>query len=921
MIILEIKPIEIMTKKLLVTFLTIFLFTNSYSQKNLWTSVSKERLSSLEKVKRDSNPTEFLLYSLDFQALKLQLQQAPLDGVSNVIVQFPGADGKMTSFKMYQSEVMHPDLAARYQDIKTYVGQGIEDPTAAIHISTTIFGLHTMTLSGKATTAYIDPYTKDLNNYIVYSKDKLFSTRSFTCNVDKAEGSIDSGLSISTNNLQKATDGKFRTYRLAMACTIEYAAYHITAAGLPGAATTAQKKAAVLAAMVVSMARINGVYMRDMSLTMQLVANNDLVIFVTTDNFSNTNANALINESQSVIDATIGTANYDIGHTVSTGGGGLAQGGCVCIAGSKARGITGSPGPVGDAYDIDFVAHEIGHEFGANHTFSGDATNCGGGNRNNTTAVEPGSGTTIMAYAGICSPQDVALNSDDYFHAVSLAEMFAHITGAGNCVTGVANGNSAPVIPALTNYTIPNGTAFKLIAPTVTDANGDALTYCWEQNINTNSLNQYVSYTPSAIPSTTSTTSSNFRSWPPTTSGTRYCPKYSDVLGGNLTPTWETIPTVARTMDFTLTVRDNRTPNGGQTASKTMKLTYASGTPFAITSQNTDGISWMSNSQQTITWSTGGTSVPATTAVKISLSTDGGLTFPTVLAASTANDGTETITVPAVSATFCRIMIEPLNNIYYAINSKAFAIGYTVVTNCATYTDSAPLTFIDQSPGSYTTRTLNFPAGGTISSVKVFNTITHTYLSDVQTDISSPQNPTTFIKLFNRSCGNISTATTGGPLNLKFSDGAAAIDCASTALQTVIPDGLLSTFNGQNPQGNWTFRVYDNFTGDTGTINTWGIEVCTQTITPLSTQDFGLAEFSLYPNPNKGNFTVKFNSASQNNVGITVHDMRGRIIFDNSYDNTGLFSQNIQLDNAQSGVYLVTVKNGDRKEVKRIVIE
>ena len=131
----------------------------------------------------------------------------------------------------------------------------------------------------------------------------------------------------------------------------------------------------------------------------------------------------------------------------------------------------------------------------------------------------------------------------------------------------------------------------------------------------------------------------------------------------------------------------------------------------------------------------------------------------------------------------------------------------------------------------------------------------------------------------------------------------------------------MSTFNGQNPQGNWTFRVYDNFTGDTGIINTWGIEVCTQTITPLSTQDFGLAEFSLYPNPNKGNFTVKFNSSSQNNVGITVHDMRGRIIFDNSYNNTGLFSQNIQLDNAQSGVYLVTVKNGDRKEVKRIVIE
>jgi hypothetical protein len=234
------------------------------------------------------------------------------------------------------------------------------------------------------------------------------------------------------------------------------------------------------------------------------------------------------------------------------------------------------------------------------------------------------------------------LHSDDHFHAVSLAEMFAHITGTGNCVAGVANGNSVPVIPTLTNYTIPNGTAFKLTAPTVTDANGDALTYCWEQNNGT--------FVSSPIPSATSTTGSNFRSYPPTTSLTRFFPKYSDVLAANLTPSWEMVPTVARTMKFTLTVRDNRTPNGGQTAKQDMTLTFASGTPFAITSQNTDGISWMSNTQQTITWTTGGTSVPATTAVKISLSTDGGLTFPTVLVASTANDGTETITVPAVSA-------------------------------------------------------------------------------------------------------------------------------------------------------------------------------------------------------------------------------------------------------------------------------
>ena len=890
-----------MTKKLLVTFLTIFLFANSYSQKNLWTSVSKERLSSLEKLKRDSNPTEFLVYSLDVQAIKSQLQQAPLEGVSNVIIQFPGANGKMTSFKMYQSEVMHPDLAARYQDIKTYVGQGIEDPSAAIHISTTIFGLHAMTLSGKATTAYIDPYTTDLNNYIVYSKEKLISARSFTCGFEKGEGSVDSGLSISSGNLQKASDGLFRTYRLAMACTIEYAAFHITAAGLT-AGTTAQKKAAVLAAMVASMARINGVYKRDMSLTMQLVANNDLVIFVTTDTFSNTAPNTLINQSQSVIDATIGTANYDIGHTVSTGGGGLAQGGCVCIEGSKASGITGTPAPVGDAFDIDFVAHEIGHQFGANHTFSGDGGNCLG-NRNNLTAVEPGSGTTIMAYAGLCSPQDVATNSDDHFHAVSLAEMFAHITNNGNCVTGVANGNSAPVIPILLNYTIPNGTAFKLTAPTVTDANNDALTYCWEQNN---------SYGSSPIPLATSTSGPNFRSYPPTTSLTRYFPKFSDVLASNLSSPWEMIPTVSRTMKFTLTVRDNQTPNGGQTAKKDMTLMFASGIPFAVTSQNVDGISWLPNTQQTITWTIGGTTFPVTTSVKISLSTDGGLTFPTVLAASTANDGSETISVPAISGQYCRILIEPLNNIFYAINSKAFAVGY----NCNSVLTNPNVLIADglaaNSAGATATATINVTNAQTISNMKVNFSTNHSWVGDLVVKLQHGTG--TQITLWNRTCNNPQNSG----VNVIFQDGSPAIVCASPIQGTYSPVGTLSSFNGESSVGVWTLTATDNYNGDTGSITTFGVDFgCA----PLSINSYDLDNLSVYPNPNKGNFTVKFNSVSENKVGITVHDMRGRIIFDNSYDNTGLFSQNIQLDQAQSGVYLVTVKEGDRKEVKRIVIE
>jgi subtilisin-like proprotein convertase family protein len=374
------------------------------------------------------------------------------------------------------------------------------------------------------------------------------------------------------------------------------------------------------------------------------------------------------------------------------------------------------------------------------------------------------------------------------------------------------------------------------------------------------------------------------------------------------------VPTVARTMNFTVTVRDNRTPNGGQTQKANMVLTLASGVPFAVTSQNTDGITWIKGTTQTITWNVGGTSSPVTTNVNILLSTDGGLTYPTTLMANVANDGSQDITVPDIAAPFCRIMIVPTNNIYYALNAKTFAIGYNVVNSCTTYMSTTSSFGIPDN--SSTTKTIIVPAGaGTVSKVTVFNNITHTYMSDVSTEISGPQNPSTFIFLLNRSC-----TSKNGTLNLKFSDNATTIDCAATTQQTVTPSSPLSVFNGQNASGTWTLRAKDNDAQATGTMNSWGIELCTQTIT-LANPEFGLAEFGLFPNPNKGSFTVSFNSKSSNEIQIIVHDLRGRNLFDQKYNNTGNFNQTIQLEGFQSGIYLVTVLDGDRKEVKRMIIE
>ena len=258
-----------------------------------------------------------------------------------------------------------------------------------------------------------------------------------------------------------------------MACTGEYAV------AATGSATPTM--AQTLAKIITSVNRVDGVYETEVAVRLVLVATETLVVFTnaSTDPFNgNNNASTLIGESQSVISSTIGSANYDIGHTFSTGGGGLAGLGVVCINSQKASGITGSPNPVGDPYDIDYVAHEIGHQFAGNHTFNATTSSCGGGNRNASTAVEPGSGVTIMAYAGICgSTNDLAPNSIAYFHAISYDEIvnFTNLNNGNSCAATTSTGNQAPVVTGSGNYFVPKSTPF-ILTGSATDPDGDALT-------------------------------------------------------------------------------------------------------------------------------------------------------------------------------------------------------------------------------------------------------------------------------------------------------------------------------------------------------------------------------------------------------------------------------------------------------------
>lgn len=900
---------------LLIMFIPLFLLSQEKGR-TFWTPTDNSNIKDTELLKRSTTPSVYTLYNMDFESLKNELRDAPdrdLGVESNTYISFPNKDGKLERYQVYNASVMDKDFAINYPDIQSYVGINKDAPGTIMRFSTTIFGFHAAVYTPNGT-HYIDPYTKSNDVYIYYTRKGLTSNieNRLSCLLEDAEVDANRSVSNTSESLRNANDGQLRTFRLALACTQEYANYHINAAGQQ-AATDAVKRATVLAAMNVTMTRVNGVFERDMSLTMTLVDNTSIIFLAENDGYTDDNANQLIGQNQTIVDANIGTANYDIGHVFTTGGGGLASLGGICFSNSKARGVTGSPNPLGDPFDIDFVAHELGHQYGAPHTFNGSAGNCSGGNRSAATAVEPGSGTTIMAYAGICSPQNVQNNSDDHFHAISIDNMWNRLNQAPICSTNTPNNNTAPTVDAGTDYTIPYGTAFTLNG-SATDPDGTALSYCWEQtDIGT----------VAGVPSATDTNGPQFRSYSPVATGDRTFPRLEDILDDNLTPTWEVMPSVARTMNFALTVRDNATPNGGQTNRDDMTVTLANTGPFRVTAPNTTNESFSSSSNTDITWDVAGTTANGinTTNVNILLSTDGGQNFDTVLAANTPNDGSENITFPSIFEPYCRIKIEAVGNIFFAI-SKSFSIGATVTvdTTCNTYTTGAISTNIPDGAGANQQGAPVFiPVTVTettpITDLRVNVDVTHSYIGDLIMQLQPA--PGGFANVWARTCNDAQY----GNIDVTLKDGEPAIACATPTTGTYAPASPMAAFNGQNPSGTWNLVFVDFYNGDTGVVNEWSIELCTTTTTiVLNTDKFELDNFSLYPNPNNGDFSLSFTSNSGKAIDVNVYDITGHTIYRKSFQPTSTFNEDISLGNLSSGMYMVKVTDQNRSVIKKMIV-
>ena len=570
---------------------------------------------------------------------------------SNRVVYFPDEYGNETAFTIEEVPLFARELAQKYPYIKSFKGISVNDATKQIRFSISHNGVQSMiNTAGEKGALFMQKSTGD--TYVVYRRtEQTERDLDFICRTMPEVLAYRQSISA-----KLVDDQSLRTFRVAISASGEYTQFH------------GGTKADALAAINATLTRVNGVFERDLSITLELIGTTDAVIY--TDPQTDPYNGSLSAQVQSTLTNIIGEANYDIGHLFNqqdnTLDGNSGFIGAVCSNNQKGSAYTTLSAPVGDLFDIDLVAHEMGHQFGANHTFShiSEGTNV---------QVEPASGTTIMGYAGITGNNDVAANSNDYFHYVSIVQIWEYLQTI-SCGQAQTLTNTPPVLTPLSNYNIPKGTAFVLSGEATDSDPLDVLSYTWEQI--DNGVVTQATFGPN------NPAGANFRSLPPSINPERYFPNLPRVLNGELTQTlpvegaaWETVSAIGRNLNFSLTVRDNAL-NGGQSVSDELQLSVINDAgPFLITSQSTPQ-SYVAGSVQTITWDVANTNVAPIAAASVSLllSIDGGLTFPITLAENIPNDGEHDIIVPSIDASNARIMVKATDNVFFAVNASDFVI-------------------------------------------------------------------------------------------------------------------------------------------------------------------------------------------------------------------------------------------------------
>lgn len=612
-----------------------------------------------------------------------------LSDVESMVVALPLPNGDVTYFTLTPVKIMADGLAKKYPNTRTFSGTALDNPSDTGRFDITSNGFHGMFYYG-GERIFIEPENVFVKEQAVLKSSKEKRIFNHRKNEYKSYAGVDnrlvtqlahkfhppkkieSGTAVLQNSqINKAnktsksieSQSTIKTYRIAIAAAAEYTQFN------GGTVNTA------MAEIVTLVNRLNEVYQHDLAIKLELVENSDLLIFTNsdTDPFNNDSDDGELNTA--VIDGIIGSESYDIGHVVNTDGGGLAVLGGVCDSIYKGDGVTGDPYPINDSFYIDYVAHEIGHQFGANHTFNGSAGACEG-NRVSHSAYEVGSGSTIMSYAGICDDQNIQPHSDAFFHARSIEQISDNIQNGRGSECGAVTGelNNTPVVDAGLDYTIPAQTPFKL-SGSAQDSDSDSLSYSWQQfdlgNASSSRLEQIDDGTRPL-----------FRAFLPSENVSRYFPQLTDVLNSTST-SGESLPTTNRELNFRLMVFDDE---GGVSFDETKLTVIDTGEAFTL---NTPllGDTWTNNNNP-ISWQVAGTNIAPIncSSVDILLSKDNGENFDVTLVSGVDNNGSTNIDI----GSFCRDEINTANarvklvcsdNIFYSINEGVFVIDKALASS------------------------------------------------------------------------------------------------------------------------------------------------------------------------------------------------------------------------------------------------
>ena len=632
----------------------------------------------------------------DTTALRLQLWSAPHESSSTaedspVLISLPAPDGKTADFRIVGYDLT--EAPERYPNLKTWYGFNPDKPDQTIFLDWTEQGFHAAVRGGDAPAWYIDPViTGDKTHYQAYFRDDLTDeSGSFDCGT-KTDGLP--GLTAPGETDKSAGDCILRQYRVAITATPQYSNFH--------GAFSAIQSGLVQSAIVTTLNRVNQIFTHDLTVRLQLIANNDTLYFYdeTTSPFSSNLVSDLVNTNIQVQESRVPLADFDLGHVYTQGiNNGRAFPRVSCVDALKSGGATSHANPLGDPFTVDYVAHEMGHQFGAFHTQNNLC------NYSPESGMEPGSGSTIMGYAGICFP-NVQLNSDAYFHGRSIQQItdFTEnpFTG-GRCAREIDNSLFNPQVGGVPDRTIPRGTPFRLTG----QASGQGrITYNWEQ---------YDAELGLMPPRPDNAEGPLFRSFPPTAAPGRYFPRFSTVLSGNASE-WEVLPEISRQLNFRLTVNHAGAAYGcAGEEDVTLKVESEAG-PFAVTDPAHNN-QWSTGQTAQVQWDVAGTDAPAfrTPTVDILLSTDNGRTF-TPLLRNTPNDGLATFPAPLTVTDSARIMVRSTDNYFYNLSPRNFRIldsvgpaalaiapiGPADVTDCFAINDEVTFDFLLSGAGGAT---------------------------------------------------------------------------------------------------------------------------------------------------------------------------------------------------------------------------